>query len=117
MNFSNNNKKCTNEADIPARILNCKLISREINFTSSKEISDLRLRQRIEFHGKCIEEWIFDFGFVIPNSTNSWQQVIKAAGKRHMMSAEILSGNVLIETCFFDGVVPIEKSYVRINYT
>ena len=35
-------------------------------------------------------EWFFSFGFVIPGSTNSWQQIIEAAPKNEMMSADIL---------------------------
>ena len=49
---------------------------------------------------QCIEEWLFDFGFVIPNSTNTWQQVIEA-DEGNMIPAEVLSGNVTIETSFF----------------
>ncbi len=36
------------------------------------------------------EEWFFDFGFVIPGSTNSWQQTIESAGEDRMLSAEDL---------------------------
>ena len=75
----------------------CKMVSRELHFTSSKQISNLRLRQRIKFRGKCIEEWMFNFGFVIWNLTYSWQQVIKAATMWHMMSTNILRGYVLID--------------------
>ena len=31
------------------------------------------------FPGRCLEEWNFDFGFVIPESTNTWQSLIEAA--------------------------------------
>lgn len=63
------------EAHLSRAILTCKAVSREINFTSAEEIAAFRLEQRILFHGTCIEEWCFCFGFVIPGSTNSWQQV------------------------------------------
>ena len=29
--------------------------------------------------GRCLEEWNFEFGFVIPESTNTWQSLIEAA--------------------------------------
>ena len=64
--------------------------------------------------GAVMEEWRFDFGFVIPGSTNSWQQVIKAADE--MMDPALLSGNITIETSFFDGASFIAKSLVRIYY-
>ena len=35
-------------------------------------------------------EWFFSFGFVIPGSTNSWQQLIEAAPEAEMMPAEVL---------------------------
>lgn len=35
-------------------------------------------------------EWFFDFGFVIPNSTNTWQSLIEAAPESQMMPANVL---------------------------
>ena len=110
--------------------------------------------------GHVMEEWRFDFGFVIPGSTNSWQQVIEptVAAPRHaaprrseprhaglhtspwhtspsilhhtiphllqqvikaadeMMDPDLLTGNITIETSFFDGASFIAKSLVRIYY-
>jgi len=65
-------------------------------------MDDLRIEQRIFFQASsccqranaaaaprhmvppaqenCMEEWRFHFGFVIPNSTNTWQQTIEAPG-------------------------------------
>jgi retinal rod rhodopsin-sensitive cGMP 3',5'-cyclic phosphodiesterase subunit delta len=102
------------EARIPSAILGCGAVSREINFRSSEEIHAFRLEQRVLFHGQCIEQWNFAFGFVIPGSTNSWQQTIEAADE--MMAAEELSGNVVIETSFFDGDSFIAMNKVRIFY-
>jgi retinal rod rhodopsin-sensitive cGMP 3',5'-cyclic phosphodiesterase subunit delta len=62
-------------------------------------------------------EWFFDFGFVIPNSTNSWQQTIEAAGEGSMKSADELSGEVTFETSFFDGKTFLGRASVRIFYT
>jgi retinal rod rhodopsin-sensitive cGMP 3',5'-cyclic phosphodiesterase subunit delta len=59
-------------------------------------------------------EWNFKFGFVIPNSTNSWQQVIEAADE--MMPAEVLSGNITIHTTFYDGENLIASSSVLLYY-
>mmetsp|Transcript_9344 Transcript_9344/g.13896 ORF Transcript_9344/g.13896 Transcript_9344/m.13896 type:complete len:232 (-) Transcript_9344:861-1556(-) len=105
------------EAFIPSRILDCAIVSREISFFSEKQISNLKLIQRFMFKGTCIEEWVFDFGFVIPGSTNSWQQKIQAAGKNNMMSPDALSGNVTVETSFYDGTSFLAKSSVRIFYS
>lgn len=37
------------------------------------------------------QEWFFEFGFVIPNSTNTWQSLIEAAPESQMMPANVLT--------------------------
>ena len=78
------------EVQIPAAILECRSVSREIVFNSGKSIKSFRLEQRVFFMGQCIEEWFFSFGFVIPGSTNTWQQIISAAPPEKMLPAEVL---------------------------
>jgi len=104
------------EARVPKKILKCKAVSREINFTSKEEMAKFRLEQRVLFKGKCLEEWYFEFGFVIPESTNTWQSLIEAAPQDQMMPANVLNGNVVIETKFFDDVNHISTSRVRLFY-
>ena len=65
---------------------------------------------------KKIKEWYFEFGFVIPGSTNSWQSLIEAAPESQMIPASVLSGHVVIETLFLDGDFEVSKSRVRIHY-
>merc|ERR1712196_154763 len=103
-------------AHVPAEILSCRAISREINFSSNELIEELKLVQRVFFQGNCIEEWRFDFGFVIPSSTNTWQSTIEAAGEGKMIPADILSGNITIETSFYDGDLFVSKSVIRVFY-
>jgi retinal rod rhodopsin-sensitive cGMP 3',5'-cyclic phosphodiesterase subunit delta len=43
------------EARVPKRILKCKSVSREINFTSTEELSNLRLVQAVTFKGRVME--------------------------------------------------------------
>lgn len=62
---------------VPKQILKCSAICREIKFSSVHEINKFRLQQRVYLQGTCIEEWNFDFGFVMPGSTNTWQQIIE----------------------------------------
>ena len=104
------------EAHVPPDILQCPAVSREINFTSMEEMESFRLEQRIFFQGVCMEEWFFDFGFVIPGSTNTWQNTIEAAGGDQMLPASMLSGNVTIETTFYDGEMYLARCLVRIYY-
>ena len=68
------------------------------------------------FRGRLLEEWNFEFGFVIPNSTNTWQSLIEAAPESQMMPANVLTGNVVIETMFYDGELMVSTSKVRLHY-
>ncbi|KAH7476371.1 hypothetical protein PRIC1_000377 [Phytophthora ramorum] len=104
------------KARLPVDILKCSAVSREINFSSAEEISRFRLEQRVFLDGSCIEEWIFNFGYVIPGSTNTWQQTIESAGPENMLDPEIMSGKLTIETAFYDGQLPIAKTVYRIYY-
>ncbi|CAF1116188.1 unnamed protein product [Adineta steineri] len=104
------------EARVPKRILKCRAVSREINFSSQEEMQQFRLEQRVYFKGSVIEEWSFAFGFVIPGSTNTWQSLIEAAPESQMIPANILNGNVVIETKFFDGDLEVSTSRVRLLY-
>ncbi len=72
--------------------------------------------QRVLYRGRCLEEWHFEFGFVIPNSNNTWQSLIEAAPESQMMPARVLNGNVVIETKFFDGDLEVSTSTVRLYY-
>jgi retinal rod rhodopsin-sensitive cGMP 3',5'-cyclic phosphodiesterase subunit delta len=75
---------------IPRAILKCRAVSREFQFSSVEMLQGLRLEQRIFFRGGLMEEWNFHFGFVIPNSTNTWQQTIEAAEESKMLPAAAL---------------------------
>ena len=76
----------------------------------------LRLEQKVLYRGRCLEEWNFEFGFVIPNSTNTWQSLIEAAPESQMMPARVLNGNVVIETKFYDDNLEVSTSTVRLYY-
>ena len=43
------------EARVPKRILKCRAVSREINFSSEEEMKQFRLEQRVYFKGTVIE--------------------------------------------------------------
>ncbi len=103
-------------ASIPARILRCKSVSREIMFSSTETIGKLSLKQKVLLMGEPIEQWDFDFGFVMPNSTNSWQQTIEAAEESEIIPADVLSGNLVIETRFLDGKDEISVTKVKVMY-
>lgn len=104
------------EARVPKKILKCRSVSREINFSSEQEMKRFRLEQRVFLNNDILEEWFFEFGYVIPGSTNTWQNLIEAAAAGQMIPPSLLSGNVVIETAFFDGNDEISRSKVRIYY-
>ena len=62
-----------------------------------------------------MEEWPFYFGFVMPSTTNTWENIIEA-DRANMMPASMLSGNIVIETIFFNGTEIVSRSKVRIFY-
>lgn len=43
------------QARVPKEILDCRAISRELNFTSQEEIRQFRLEQRVFLKGACLE--------------------------------------------------------------
>jgi len=104
------------EAHVPATILNCPAVAREINFTSREELDNFRLEQRVYFQEMLMEEWFFDFGFVIPGSTNTWSSTIEAAGEGQMLPASLLNGKVKIVTSFYEGPLFVGSSSVRVFY-
>ncbi|KAL4710328.1 hypothetical protein ACJJTC_011144 [Scirpophaga incertulas] len=104
------NSDVEHEARVPKRILKSRVVSREINFSSVESMDHFRLEQKVLFKGRCLEEWFFDFGFVIAESCNSWQSAIESAPESQMMPANVLNGNVVIETKFFDGDLLITTS-------
>jgi retinal rod rhodopsin-sensitive cGMP 3',5'-cyclic phosphodiesterase subunit delta len=87
-----------------------------MNFSSAEQISNFRLVQSVALHGQPLEEWKFNFGFVIPGSTNTWQCVIESAGADQMIPAEVLSGNILISTHFYDDQVHVCTTRIRVYY-
>ena len=46
---------CLILARVPKKILKCKAVSREINFSSREKMDKFKLEQRVLFKGKCLE--------------------------------------------------------------
>jgi retinal rod rhodopsin-sensitive cGMP 3',5'-cyclic phosphodiesterase subunit delta len=103
------------EVHFPNEMLRSKQLARMIVFSSKEAVEKMSLVQKMYLHGQLVETLLFEFGFVIPNSTNSWEQTI-VADEGNVMPAEILSGNLTCETLFYSHGVPIHKSSYRIFY-
>lgn len=83
-------------------------------FYSQELFQQFSLKQKVYLHDQQIEEWESKFGFVIPGSTNSWELTITAGD--NVLTPEILSGNLTIETIFYDGDKQLLSSKARIYY-
>ena len=46
---------CFFKARVPKKILKCKSVSRELNFSSKEQMEKFRLEQKVMFKGKCLE--------------------------------------------------------------
>ena len=100
--------------NLPKELLDCTKIVREINFSSIELIENLELVQNFYLHNQLIETSKFFFGFVIPNSTNNWEQIIEAKGE--VIPHDILSGNLQVETIFLSNGIIICKNLITIFY-
>ena len=104
------------DAHLPSAMLKYPAVGREIVFSTVNPISGFRIEQQVIVHDKPLEQWNFDFGFVIPGSENSWETIVQAAGEGNMLPAAFLSGNMYIVTAFFAQGQLISKSVVRVFY-
>jgi len=106
------------EARVPARILACPAVSRELTFSSKEKVANLRCEHGMYLDGvdTPIEVWDFSFGFVMPGSRNTWQTTVEAAGGERMLKPSEVSGKLTVRTKFTDGDVVILQSVVRVFY-
>lgn len=104
------------EARVPKEILQSRVVRREVNFSTAEPINKFRLEQRLLFKGRALEEWYFEYGFVTPNSTNTWHSNIEAAPESQLMPASVLNGNVVIETKYFADDILLSTSSIRLFY-
>ena len=109
LNLPSHTEKITKE------LLKCKTVIRNVNFSSIEPIQDLELIQNFYLMGELLESSRFKFGFVIPNSTNDWEQIIEAK-EDGVLPAEILSGKLNVETLFLCEGKIIVKNKILIYY-
>ncbi|KNE58670.1 hypothetical protein, variant [Allomyces macrogynus ATCC 38327] len=92
---------------MPIGLLQCPVVARELNFTSlsPQPLGHLRVKQEFLVNGIIMEEWNFEFGFVIPNSANSWETFMEGdIEATHELDEAVWQGtDVIVLTRFFDG--------------
>lgn len=104
------------EENLPKELLQCSEVVREINFSSKEKITDLELVQQFYLMGELIETSRFFFGFVIPNSTNNWEQIVEAKPPEEILPWNLLSGNLVVEVMFLTMGELIIRNSITINY-
>ena len=107
--------KKTHKISITKELLKCKRIIRNVNFSSEEKIDELELVQNFYLMGELFESSRFKFGFVIPGSTNDWDQII-VAKEDGVLPAEILSGKLQVETLFLMQGKVLYKNKIHIYY-
>lgn len=101
---------------ISKKVLNCAKVSREINFSSIEVWENFKLVQTFLYKGITLDEWVFEYGPVIGNSNHTWQSVIEAAPEIKMMNVDILSGNIVVLSKFYNDNVLVSTSKSRLYY-
>ena len=107
--------KKTHKESITKELLKCKKIIRNVNFSSEEKIDELELVQNFYLMGELFESSRFKFGFVIPGSTNDWEQII-IAKEDGVLPAEVLSGKLQVETLFLIQGKTLYKNKILIYY-
>ena len=101
--------------NITKDLLKCKRIIRNVNFSSDEKIDELELVQNFYLMGELFETSRFKFGFVIPGSTNDWEQIM-IAKEDGVLPAEVLSGKLQVETLFLIQGRVLYKNRILIYY-
>uniref|UniRef100_A0A1B6IS86 GMP phosphodiesterase delta subunit domain-containing protein n=1 Tax=Homalodisca liturata TaxID=320908 RepID=A0A1B6IS86_9HEMI len=101
---------------VPKKALKSRSILREVNFSSIEGWNKLKLVQTVLYKGVIMEELYFEYGQVLPNSRHTWRSVIEAAPEVKLMTADVLSGNLVIVTKFFNEDNLITSSKMRLFY-
>lgn len=102
-------------ANISKELLGSKIIVRNVNFSSAEKVENLELVQRFYLMGDLLEFSKFKFGFVIPGSTNDWEQIIEAK-EDGVLPADVLSGKLKVETLFMCEGHVLWRNKVTIFY-
>uniref|UniRef100_A0A9L0IFU1 Phosphodiesterase 6D n=1 Tax=Equus asinus TaxID=9793 RepID=A0A9L0IFU1_EQUAS len=83
------------EARVPKKILKCKAVSRELNFSSAEQMEKFRLEQKVYFKGQCLE------GILLPVCLKSG---LRSQGqKAHPKGPKHCFGNIHFATQFVIG--------------
>ena len=84
-----------------------------IEFGSVPIRKKLNLEHFVYFKSNIAEVFRFKFGFVMPETENSWDNIVEV---KDPLPVSVLSGNVVLETRFKDGEDELLVSRMKIVY-
>ena len=90
-----------------------------MNFSIGKTaVTNLEMIERHYFRGKVIRDYGFKFGFVIPNSTNSWEFVydLPELSDEEMLEIQSAPWEVKSDSFFFANGRLIIHNRAEYNY-
>ncbi|CAD8180543.1 unnamed protein product [Paramecium octaurelia] len=99
------------------KIITSKAATRSIQFSTKEKLQDLILIQDAYLHDQKIEHFVFKFGFVMPETVNTWDSTIVNRPPEQMLSKEIQSGNLIVDIQMFEQDHLIFNVKVRIFYS
>jgi protein unc-119 len=99
--------------------LELKTVGLTMNFSIGPDaIKSLEMVERHYFRGKCIRDYGFKFGFVIPNSHNSWEFIYDLPDFTPEEKAEIIAApwEVKSDSFFFTNGKLMLHNRAEYNY-
>jgi len=103
----------------PSEVLESSAISTTLTFTvGSKPVEDFQMIERHYFRGELLKSFEFDFGFVIPNSKNTWETTYLVPGLSPAKVQEIAENPWEMESdsFYFAGGKLIMHNKAKYNY-
>ncbi|XP_050062401.1 retinal rod rhodopsin-sensitive cGMP 3',5'-cyclic phosphodiesterase subunit delta-like isoform X2 [Aphis gossypii] len=101
---------------MPKKVLDCRALTRTISFTSMHRIDHLKMRHRELVSLQCVHEWVSDFGIVLPNLNETWETTFINKEGISSSSTNFLSGDLVIETSFYNGDKFIGSTHILLYF-
>lgn len=105
--------------DFSVDVLRKPTLSTTLVFSNGQEpLENFRMVERHYFKGKLIKSYEFKFGFVIPNSTNTWESVYTMPTLPEELIADILASpyEVKSDSFYFAGDTLIMHNKAEYRY-
>ncbi|CAH1731768.1 retinal rod rhodopsin-sensitive cGMP 3',5'-cyclic phosphodiesterase subunit delta-like isoform X1 [Aphis gossypii] len=115
-NYAVSGNKYMITVTMPKKVLDCRALTRTISFTSMHRIDHLKMRHRELVSLQCVHEWVSDFGIVLPNLNETWETTFINKEGISSSSTNFLSGDLVIETSFYNGDKFIGSTHILLYF-